>query len=122
MNHDLAYKKATVRYVLGAVGAALVTGVVYTAAVGGWFASAAAIAVFALVLAGVQLAIQVATFLHLGSEQRPRWQSMSFVFTLITALIIVVGSIWIMLNLNYNMHMTPQQMEEYMSAQNKKGF
>ena len=37
-------------------------------------------------------------------------------------LIIVVGSLWIMANMNYNMHMSPEQIKDYMIEQNKKGF
>jgi hypothetical protein len=36
--------------------------------------------------------------------------------------VIVAGSLWIMNNLNYNMMMTPEQMDAYMSKQREKGF
>lgn len=117
-----AYERATMRYIVGALLAGATTMVVYFAAVNHWFASASELALFALALAAVQLVIQLISFLHLNSEAKPRWQLHSFWFIFVMAAIIVVGSIWIMANLDYNMGMSPQQMEEYMMKQNKKGF
>lgn len=54
-------------------------------------------------LAVIQLAVQAMFFLHLGSEAKPRWTQMSFWFTVFVALTLVIGSIWIMANLDYNM-------------------
>ena len=122
MNHEQLYRQATRRYIYGALGAVVTTGIVYVAAVDDWFADSVMLAAFALVLAAVQLVIQLLTFLHLNTEARPRWQTQSFLFTMLTAVIIVVGSIWIMVNLNYNMGMSPEQMDAYMLKQNKKGF
>ena len=46
---------------------------------------------------------------------------MAFVFMIVTVATIVLGSIWIMANLNYNM-MSPEQVDTYMLKQSKKGF
>ena len=56
-------------------------------------------------LAFLQAALQLVCFLHLGSEKSPFWNSVLFVFMLAVMLIVVVGSIWIMYNLNYHMMM-----------------
>ncbi len=122
MNQDRIYRRETKRAIVGALGAAVTTGVVYMAAVDEWFDAGWKLAAFALALAVAQLAIQLWTFLHLGIEQKPRWQRQSFLFAFAMAVVIVVGSIWIMTNLNYNMGMSPAQMEDYMMRQNKKGF
>ncbi len=75
------------------------------------------------VLALVQMIVQLAYFLHLGDELRPRYKLASFSFMTGILLIIVVGSIWIMDNLNYNMmEMSPQQKTDYMNTQRDKGF
>lgn len=64
-------------------------------------------------LAVIQLIVQSVFFLHIGRGSR--WKLMTFIFALIFILIVVVGSIWIMNNLNYNMmDMTPAQMDTYM--------
>lgn len=74
-------------------------------------------------LALVQMAVQLIYFLHLGEEAGPRYKLASFGFMAVILLIIVVGSIWIMDNLNYNMmNMSPQQKTDYMKTQYDKGF
>ncbi len=121
MTDEQRYRQATIRYCVGAGIAALLTLAVYFATNEGWL-FAASLAVFALVMAGVQAAVQLVTFLHFGRDAKPRWRTYSFAFTALTVVIIIVGSIWIMFNLNYNMGMTPQQTMDYMNKQNKKGF
>jgi cytochrome o ubiquinol oxidase operon protein cyoD len=75
------------------------------------------------VLALVQMVVQLVFFLHLGEEVGPRYKLASFLFMGGILLIIVVGSIWIMDNLNYNMmEMSPQQKSDYMKTQHDKGF
>ncbi|MNH18281.1 Cytochrome bo(3) ubiquinol oxidase subunit 4 [compost metagenome] len=81
------------------------------------------VAVYILVgLALVQFAVQLVFFLHLGQERKPRWNMAVFFFTLLVLVVIVLGSLWIMYNLNYSMNMTPAQMDEFMIKQSDKGF
>ncbi len=56
-----------------------------------------------LVFAVAQLIVQVTCFLHLGSETKPRWQLITFLFSLLVVVILVGGSIWIMTHLTHNM-------------------
>lgn len=56
-----------------------------------------------MVLALLQLLTQVVFFLHLSNRSRARWNLTAFVFTALLVIILVVGSLWIMSNLNYNM-------------------
>lgn len=121
MNEMISYDKAVLRYVMGGVLAGLTTLVVFCAVTYHWL-EGPMLAVFALSLAGLQLAIHLFFFLHLGRESKPRWNALSLLFTGLTALMIILGSLWIMMNLNYNMGMSPQQMNEYMIKQGKKGF
>lgn len=71
-------------------------------------------------LAVIQLYVQLHFFIHLGHETKPRWNLLAFLFMVLVVLIIVIGSIWIMNSLNYNM--MPEEMEAYMRAQIDKGF
>ena len=74
-------------------------------------------------LAIMQMIVQLVFFLHLGDEVRPRYKLASFVFMAGILAIIVVGSIWIMDNLNYNMiNMSPAEKSDYMMTQHDKGF
>lgn len=57
--------------------------------------------VYALVLlALMQAIVQLLFFLHLGQEAKPRWETLIFGFMVLTLLIIVVGSLWIMHDLD----------------------
>ena len=64
-----------------------------------------------IVLALVQLLVQLTFFLHLGKESNPRWNLVVFLFSLLIVIILVGGSLWIMKNLNY--HMTPDQINSF---------
>lgn len=64
-----------------------------------------------LSLAVLQLFVQLIFFLHLGSEKGPRWNLAIFVSTVSIILLVVLGSLWIMYHLNYNM--MPQQVEDF---------
>ncbi len=69
-----------------------------------------------LALAMAQLVVQLFFFLHLGFGTRgERWKLGIFISTFALVLIVVVGSIWIMNHLNYNM--TPSQVNQYMQDQ-----
>ena len=60
--------------------------------------------VIAIVILGIlQLLVQLVFFLHLSSAPDQRWNLMTFAFTVLILVIIVVGSLWIMYNLDYNM-------------------
>lgn len=63
-----------------------------------------------LVIAVVQMIIQIVFFLHLGRGPKPLYNVVFFVSTVGIILVVVVGSIWIMHHLNYNM--TPQDMSK----------
>jgi cytochrome o ubiquinol oxidase subunit IV len=79
------------------------------------------ITIAVMVLAVLQLAVQVLFFLHLGSEARPKWNVTAFLFMLLTVLIIGIGSLWIMDNLNYHM-MSEQDMNQHLHEESQKGF
>lgn len=67
-----------------------------------------------LAIAVVQLIVQVVFFLHIGRGSR--WKLITFIFTVTVVLIVVVGSVWIMDNLNYNMmNMSPDEQHKYMN-------
>lgn len=116
------FTQLVLKYVYG-FGAALVLSVLGFLLVSGhWFASAAVTMAVLLLLAVAQLVVQLVSFLHLGLRDRSRSRTFTMLFTVIMMLIIVIGSIWIMRNLDYRMGQSGSEMNEYMKAQNKKGF
>lgn len=66
-------------------------------------------------LALVQFLVQLFFFLHLGRETKPRWKLVVFGFMIGVVGILVIGSLWIMSNLNYRM--TPQEVTKYLRSQ-----
>ena len=110
------------RLIVGFVGSLVCTVAVFLAVTQHWITGQTAAVTFVLGVAFVQALIQATYFLHLNEEKKPRWQLHSFWFTALMVIVIVVGSLWVMMNLNYNMGMSPEQMNEYMMKQNKKGF
>jgi cytochrome o ubiquinol oxidase operon protein cyoD len=66
--------------------------------------------ILVLSLAILQLVVQLIFFLHLGREKKPRWNLQALLAAVGIIIILVVGSIWIMNNLNYSMmNMVPSQ-------------
>jgi len=59
-----------------------------------------------LLLAIMQLVVQLICFLHLGEEPKPRWKLIVFLFTALIVAIVVVGSLWIM------SHLVHEQMSD----------
>lgn len=61
-----------------------------------------------------QFILQVMLFLHLGSEKKPRFNTAIFLYMTMTVLVIVIGTMWIMYNLDYNHaghNMSPEETE-----------
>ena len=54
-------------------------------------------------LALSQMTVQFILFLHLGQEDRPRWNLITFLFMALVLVVIVFGSLWIMYSLDYRM-------------------
>ncbi|MFZ1249369.1 MAG: cytochrome o ubiquinol oxidase subunit IV [Candidatus Saccharimonadales bacterium] len=66
------------------------------------------------VLAITQMVVQVMFFLHLSAERKLRLNMLAGAFTIFVVLCLVIGSIWIMQNLDYNMgsHGTPEYVQQ----------
>lgn len=115
------FNRLFTRYVIGFLVALLLSVGSYLVVVGGIGSNGQVMAVI-LGLAVVQLVVQLIFFLHLDIRGRSLGRTVTFAFTIIMMLVVVVGSLWIMRNLDYRMGMSPESMNDYMKAQNKKGF
>ena len=103
-------------YIIGFASCLLLTALAYLTAVTHDVSDRAAIVIIA-VLAIVQCLIQLRRFLHLGDEFKPRWKLAVFTVMLSIVLILVIGSLWIMSNLNYRMMHSPAESNKYISGQ-----
>ena len=121
MQKTREYRRQQLRYAYAYVMAGALSIAVYALAVDSAFTDTMFV-VIVLFAAALQLYIQSCYFLHLDDKEVPRWRLLSYLFTWFTLLIIAVGSVWIMNHLNYNMGMSPEQMDQYMNSQSLKGF
>ncbi|MEA3126546.1 MAG: cytochrome o ubiquinol oxidase subunit [Caballeronia sp.] len=64
-------------------------------------ASTAVLLIAALAL--VQVVVHLVCFLHMNASSQQKWNVMAFGFTVMTAVILIGGSIWIMHNVSMNM-------------------
>lgn len=101
-------------YVVGFVLSLVTTLTAYGIVVKHWLTgNGLVLALLSLALA--QFVVQLLFFLHVGRETKPRWRFIMLLLALLVVLIVVLGSIWIMYNLNYRM--MPGEMEEYLRQQ-----
>lgn len=97
-----AGNRAMRSYVTGFALSILFTLLPYMAAVTKMFGNKST--VIAIIGFGVlQLFVQVVFFLHLHKRSKPHWNIIVFIFAILIVAILVVGSLWVMYNLNYNM-------------------
>ncbi|MEO6761240.1 MAG: cytochrome o ubiquinol oxidase subunit IV [Candidatus Saccharimonadales bacterium] len=76
--------------------------------------------VWLLALAVAQFAVQLIYFMHIGREAKPRWKQLTIILMIVFVLIVLLGSIWVMYNLNDRM--SPLQMQNYMTEQASGGL
>jgi cytochrome o ubiquinol oxidase operon protein cyoD len=50
-----------------------------------------------------QVLVQLVFFLHLNGSEQQRWDSIAFIYTILTIAILLIGSVWVMTNLHANM-------------------
>ena len=90
-------------YVFGVIACAVLTLISFWAVMTNSFDKGS---VFLIILASavVQLFVQVICFLRLNTQtEQARTNVMSIIFTMVILLVILVGSLWVMSNLNYNL-------------------
>ena len=54
-------------------------------------------------MAVIQVIVHLVYFLHMNTSSEERWNLVALLFTVMIIGIVVVGSLWIMYNLNINM-------------------
>ncbi len=74
-----------------------------------WGFSTTISVIILIIFALSQLLVQIVFFLHLNKEPYPKWNLLAFLMACWFVVAIVIGSIWIMSNLDYNM--MPREVE-----------
>jgi cytochrome o ubiquinol oxidase operon protein cyoD len=101
VNHNYSTKSYTLGFVLSIIFTLIPF---YVIKVGGLSNTLIIICIFLSAI--IQLFIQLFFFMHLGEEKGPKYNNGSLLFTILTTLIFVLGTIWIMFSLSYRMHPT----------------
>ena len=89
-------------YLIGFVLSVVLTAASFFIVTGHGVGTSTAILLIA-VLALIQVVVHLVYFLHLNASSEQSWNVMAFGFTVMTAVILIGGSIWIMHNVSMNM-------------------
>lgn len=89
-------------YLIGFIFSIILTVIPFAMVMQGSASESTLIAVL-IVCAVVQILIHLVYFLHLSMSSGQQWNLIAFVFTMLIIAILVVGSLWIMWYLNYNL-------------------
>jgi len=54
-------------------------------------------------LAFVQIIVHLVFFLHMKASQEQKWNVLAFGFTVLTVVIVIIGTLWVMHNVSMNM-------------------
>ncbi|MCJ8162264.1 MULTISPECIES: cytochrome o ubiquinol oxidase subunit IV [Acinetobacter] len=55
------------------------------------------------ITAVAQVLVQLIFFLHMNSSAEQRWNVIAFIYTILTIAVLLIGSVWVMNYLHFNM-------------------
>lgn len=87
-------------YVTGFVLSVILTAIPFIVVMAGGFASARLTGFVVLAFAVVQIIVHMFYFLHMNPRSESGWTMISLVFTITVLVIAVVGTIWVMHNMD----------------------
>ncbi len=89
-------------YLIGFFLAAVLTAVPFGLVMSGMLPPGSAAPV-CMAFAAVQIVVHLVYFLHMNGNSTRSWNGAAFVFTLVILVILLVGTLWVMHNMNMNM-------------------
>ena len=92
----------TKQYTIGFILSVILTVIPFGMAMAGGFGRGIVMAVIAIT-AVAQVLVQLVYFLHMNSSSEQRWNVIAFIYTVLCIAVLLVGSVWIMNYLHYNM-------------------
>ena len=106
MSHDHNSASAshgnTKQYTIGFILSVILTVIPFGMVMAGGFGRGIVMAVIAIT-AVAQVLVQLVYFLHMNSSSEQRWNVIAFIYTVLCIAVLLVGSVWIMNYLHYNM-------------------
>lgn len=101
--HDEAGHGGIGGYVVGFVLAVVLTAAAFGVVMQGWLPATSAPFVLAA-LAVVQIVVHLVFFLHMSvSTSGQRWNALALAYTVLAAMFLVFGTVWVMHNVSMNM-------------------
>ena len=92
----------TKQYTIGFILSVILTVIPFGMVMAGGFGRGIVMAVIAIT-AVAQVLVQLVYFLHMNSSSEQRWNVIAFVYTIVCIAVLLIGSVWIMNYLHYNM-------------------
>ena len=92
----------TKQYTIGFILSVILTVIPFGMVMAGGFGRGIVMAVIAIA-AVAQVLVQLVYFLHMNSSSEQRWNVIAFIYTVLCIAVLLVGSVWIMNYLHYNM-------------------
>ena len=90
------------QYTIGFILSVILTIIPFGMVMAGGFSRGLLVAVIAIT-AIAQVLIQLVYFLHMNSSSEQRWNVIAFVYTIVCIAVLLIGSVWIMNHLHFNM-------------------
>ena len=92
----------TKQYTIGFILSVILTVIPFGMVMAVGFGRGIVMAVIAIT-AVAQVLVQLVYFLHMNSSSEQRWNVIAFIYTVLCIAVLLVGSVWIMNYLHYNM-------------------
>ena len=90
-------------YMTGFILAVILTVIPFWLVMGNVLENSGVTAMVILALGAVQMVVHIVYFLHMSPSAEGGWNLLALIFTVIVIVIALVGSIWVMFNLQTNM-------------------
>ncbi|MBA2815394.1 cytochrome o ubiquinol oxidase subunit IV [Candidatus Pantoea persica] len=101
-NRNVVPHSSVKSYMIGFIFSVILTGIPFWIVMSGVSSQGMTLGVV-VACAVSQVVVHLIYFLHLDTKSEGGWNIIAIVFSALIILIVVVGSLWIMWNLNYNM-------------------
>lgn len=101
-DHSGANHGSVGSYLTGFVISVLLTAAAFGVVMAHSFSPSGTVAAIAI-LAAVQIVVHLVFFLHMNASSEQRWNVMAFAFTVMTVVILIIGTLFIMHDTSINM-------------------
>lgn len=110
-HHDEADHGSVKSYVIGFVLSVILTAIPFWLVMGDVLENKTTATLIIVAFAVIQVFVHMIYFLHMNTKSEGGWTFMSMIFTVIIVMITLIGSLWVMFNMNTNM-MPTMTMEQ----------